>query len=323
MDMEKKPIPPANIEHIIEASCLTKDYGFGRGVFDVSLHVDQGEVFGFLGPNGAGKSTTIRHLMGFSKPDKGSTKILGKETFRNYDKILNHVGYIPGEIALPAGLTGWEFIHMMQDMQNIHNEQRLNEMLEMFELEDTILRGETKRMSLGVKRKLAIVTAFMSDPAVLILDEPTSGLDPVMQENFIQFIHEEKARGKTILLSSHIFSEIDSTCDRIAIIKDGRIVSEFVADDLKHASRKYYTVIFETPQAKAQFKSGSKRLASYTQNGESACSIDLSIEDEDLNELIELLSSLAIRSFSNRKETLEDYFMKFYKEEKTFGGALQ
>lgn len=311
------------MEHIIETSSLTKDYGFGRGVFDVSLHVDQGEVFGFLGPNGAGKSTTIRHLMGFSKPDFGSTKILGKDTFRQYDKILNHVGYIPGEIALPSGLTGWEFIHMMQDMQHIHNEPKLNEMLDLFELEDRTLRSETKRMSLGVKRKLAIITAFMSDPEVLILDEPTSGLDPVMQENFIQFIHKEKACGKTILLSSHIFSEIDSTCDRIAIIKDGKIVSEFIADDLKHASRKYYTVVFKNEQSKQRFQKESVVLSSYALHKEKENRLYLSIEDYDLNAFIQLLSSLEVSSFSNRKETLEDYFMKFYKEEKDFGGALQ
>lgn len=321
--MEKKTISCADTGHIIETSSLTKDYGFGRGIFDVSIHVDKGEVFGFLGPNGAGKSTTIRHLMGFSKPDSGSSRILGKETFRNYDKILNHVGYIPGEIALPAGLTGWEFIRMMQSMQKIHNQQRLDEMLTLFELEDNVLRGETKRMSLGVKRKLAIVTAFMSNPEVLILDEPTSGLDPVMQENFIRFIHEEKSRGKTILLSSHIFSEIDSTCDRIAIIKDGRIVSEFVADDLKHASRKYYTVVFESAREVQRFQAESQKLTSCVTDSEEENTLYLSIEDSDLNELIELLSSLAVRSFSNRNETLEDYFMKFYKEDKDFGGALQ
>ena len=216
-----------------------------------------------VGENGTGKSTTIRHLMGFSKPDSGSTKIEGMETFHRYFEVLNHVGYIPGEIALPAGLTGWEFIRMMQNLQKIHNEKRLGEMLKLFELEDEVLKGETKRMSLGVKRKLAVVTAFMSDPDVLILDEPTSGLDPVMQENIIQFIHEEKERGKTILLSSHIFSEIDSTCDRIAIIKDGKIVSQFVADDLKHASRKYYTVTFATEAEKAAFLQKAAVLATF------------------------------------------------------------
>lgn len=321
--MEMETTSHANAAHIVEASHLTKNYGFGRGVFDVSIHVDKGEVFGFLGPNGAGKSTTIRHLMGFSKPDSGSTKILGQETFYKYNKVLNHVGYIPGEIALPAGLTGWEFIRMIQDMQKIHNAQRLADMLELFELDDNVLCGETKRMSLGVKRKLAVVTAFMSDPEVLILDEPTSGLDPVMQENFIRFIHEEKARGKTILLSSHIFSEIDSTCDRIAIIKDGKIVSEFVANDLKHASRKYYTVAFENTEEKAHFREKSKSLKSCTLIDEHDLSVYISVEDSELNHLISLLSSLAVHSFSNRNETLEDYFMKFYKEDKNFGGVLQ
>lgn len=309
--------------HVIEVSNLTKDYGSGRGVFDVSIHVDKGEVFGFLGPNGAGKSTTIRHLMCFSKPDKGSAKILEQETFSKYYEILNHVGYIPGEIALPAGLTGYEFLKMMQDLQNIHNQEYLNYLLKLFELEDNVLSGETKRMSLGVKRKLAIVAAFMSDPDVLILDEPTSGLDPVMQETFIEFIHQEKKRGKTILLSSHIFSEIDSTCDRIAIIKDGHIVSEFVANDLKHASRKYYTVDFKDSKNKDKFLKKEKELSSFMLLKEENESVYISIEDKDLNHLIEILSDLEVSLFSNRKESLEDYFMKFYKEDKDFKGALK
>lgn len=321
--MEQKKSQAAEKEPLLQTVHLTKDYGFGRGVFDVSIHVDRGEVFGFLGPNGAGKSTTIRHLMGFSKPDSGSARILGLEAFSQYDRFLSHVGYIPGEIALPQGLTGWQFIRMMQDMQGICNTKRLGEMLAIFGLEDQALQGETKRMSLGVKRKLAIVTAFMSDPEVLILDEPTSGLDPVMQEKFIQFIHREKARGKTILLSSHIFSEIDSTCDRIAIIKDGRIVSEFIADELKHASRKYYTVVLENPRAKVRLIEAGKRIASFSLLSEEGDSVYLSVEDADLNALIALLSSLAVRSFSNRKESLEDYFMKFYKEDRDFGGALK
>lgn len=309
--------------HTIEVEHLTKDYGSGRGVFDVSIAVDKGEVFGFLGPNGAGKSTTIRHLMGFSKPQSGSTKIEGMETFSHYSQVLNRVGYIPGEIALPAGLTGWEFIRMMQDLQKIHNEERLEAMRNLFELDDEALRGDTKRMSLGVKRKLAVVAAFMSDPDVLILDEPTSGLDPVMQENFIRFIHEEKKRGKTILLSSHIFSEIDSTCDRIAIIKDGHIVSQFVADDLRHASRKYYTVTFADAASKKDFLKKAASMTSFRLLSEEENETYLSVEDSDLNALIALLAAVHTVTFSNRRETLEDYFLKFYKEEKNFGGALK
>lgn len=309
--------------HVIEVNNLTKDYGEGRGVFDVSIYVDKGEVFGFLGPNGAGKSTTIRHLMGFSKPDSGSTKIEGVETFDKYYEILNHVGYIPGEIALPQGLTGWEFINMMQDLQKIHNNEKLHELLDLFELEDVVLNGETKKMSLGVKRKLAIVTAFMSDPDVLILDEPTSGLDPVIQENFIEFIHKEKKRGKTILLSSHIFSEIDNTCDRIAIIKDGRIVSEFIADDLKHASKKFYTIDFYSEEGKNNFLEKAKKIKTINIIKNEINELFVSFDDSDLNYLISLLSELDIKSFSNRRESLEDYFMKFYKENKDFKGALK
>ena len=309
---------------VIEVDNLTKDYGSGRGVFDVSFNIEKGEVFGFLGPNGSGKSTTIRHLMGFSKPDSGETKIFGKDTFKRYYDILKDVGYIPGEIALPEGLTGWEFIRMIQDMTKIHNEERLQKVLNLFELNDTNLRCETKRMSLGVKRKLAVVVAFMNDPDVLILDEPTSGLDPVMQEVFIDFVKEEKKRGKTILLSSHIFSEVEATCDRIAIIKDGRIVSEFVANDLKHTSTKYYVVDFEKKNEYDDFCEKFKRTSKIKiiDRDDEKKEVLICTNDKHINYVVEVLNDYAIKEFSNKKETLEDYFMKFYKEDKDFGGAL-
>ncbi len=227
--------------NIIKVSSLTKDYGSGRGVFDVSFEVRKGEVFGFLGPNGAGKTTTIRHIMGFSRPQSGETTVFGKDSFAYHNDIMKNLGYLPGEIALPEGLTGWEFIRMMQKLKKSVNEERLKYLLDKFELDPA---GSTKRMSIGVKRKLAVVTAFMDDPDVLVLDEPTSGLDPIMQEQFIDFVKEEKARGKTILLSSHIFSEVDATCDRIAIIKDGKIMSVFVADDIRYNENKTFRVAF-------------------------------------------------------------------------------
>ncbi|MBQ6236557.1 MAG: ABC transporter ATP-binding protein [Clostridia bacterium] len=307
---------------VIDVKHLTKDYGFGRGVFDVSFQVEKGEVFGFLGPNGAGKSTTIRHLMGFSKPDSGETRIFGKESFRQYDKILKSVGYIPGEIALPAGLTGWEFLRMMQDMQGRRNKEKLDELLALFELDPS---GDTKRMSLGVKRKLAVVTAFMNDPDVLILDEPTSGLDPVMQEVFIEHLKNEKKRGKTILLSSHIFSEVDATCDRIAIIKDGKIVSDFVADDLRHASQKNYRISFDSKTDFDRFiaDNGNKEELKIIERDAESNSLVVATDDAYINSVIETLSAYSVCGFTHLKETLEDYFMKYYKEDKDFGGALQ
>ena len=311
------------MDNILQVEHLTKDYGSGRGVFDVSFTVKKGEVFGFLGPNGAGKSTTIRHLMGFSKPDSGDTKIFGKDSFNKYNEILGRVGYIPGEIALPQGLTGWEFIRMIQDLTHIHNDEQLNKMLNLFELDDITLRGETKRMSLGVKRKLAVVTAFMGDPDVLILDEPTSGLDPVMQEVFINFIKEEKERGKTILLSSHIFSEVDATCDRIAIIKDGKIVSEFIANDLKHATTKFYKIDFENDSEYKNFitKYAKSDVLKILNKDDKDSWAYISTDDKNINKVITILAEYKLKEFTNIKESLEDYFMKFYKEEKDFGGV--
>ena len=297
---------------------LTKDYGHGRGVFDVSFKVNEGEVFGFLGPNGAGKSTTIRHLMGFSKPQIGNTKILGENSFENYTNFMGKVGYLPGEIALPVGLTGYQFIDMMKKMKGNCDENYIKHLMDIFELDAS---GETKSMSLGIKRKLAVVVAFMNDPDILILDEPTSGLDLKMQQQFIKFIKEEKARGKTILLSSHIFSEVDATCDRIAIIKDGKIVSEFVADDLKHKQDKIYKILFKNNNDLKSFASkiDENKVKKVDINKDE---IIISTNDKYINYLISLLSEFEILNFEHLKETLEDFFMSYYKEDKEFGGAL-
>lgn len=325
MTESTKKTPFGGNADVIEVENLTKDYGSGRGVFSVSLKVKPSEVFGFLGPNGAGKSTTIRHLMGFSKPQSGKTLIFGKPTFDKYNEILPHVGYIPGEIALPQGLTGEEFLKMMQSLQGIKNDERLKEMRDLFELSDSDIKIDSKHLSLGVKRKLAVVAAFMHDPEVLILDEPTSGLDPVMQEVFVEFIHKEKARGKTILLSSHIFTEIDSTCDRIAIIKDGRIVSQFIADNLKHASKKCYTIKFSQVYGLENFVADAKELNSFSfieERGDENALI-MSLDDADITAAVKLMAKHGAIDFSNRRESLEDYFMKFYKEEKDFGGAFK
>lgn len=309
---------------VIEVRNLTKDYGSGRGVFNVSFNVEKGECFGFLGPNGAGKSTTIRHLLGFSKPDSGETLINGKDSFKHYSEVLPDVGYIPGEIALPAGLTGEEFLKMEQSLQGKKNDAMQRKLLALFNLDRPLLKGETKRMSLGVKRKLAIVAAFQNDPSVLILDEPTSGLDPLMQETFISLILEEKKLGKTILLSSHIFSEIDGTCDRIAIIKDGRLVSVFNSADLKHASLKYYEVVFPDEASYRAFlsKHAVSACMKILKSEPESKKLLISAEDKDINRLIEHLSHYNLVGFTNKKETLQDYFMQFYKEEGTYGGKL-
>ena len=302
---------------IISVDHLTKDYGYGRGVFDVCMEVHRGECYGYLGPNGAGKSTTIRHLMGFSKPTTGSTKIFGIETFGNTAKILKDVGYLPGEPAIPAGLNGLGFLRMMQDMRGERNEERLNYLLDLFKLEPAV---PVPSMSLGEKRKLAVVAAFMNDPEVLVLDEPTSGLDPVMQEVFIKFIVEEKKRGKTILLSSHIFSEVDATCDTISIIKDGRNVSTFVAADLKNAEIVTYIVRFADAAEAQRFAAVKDESFSVDAVNEKRRLVTVKVQRKLFKQFFGILATYRVREMEEKPFTLQDYFMSFYKEEKTFGG---
>ncbi len=301
---------------MIEVNKLTHDYGHGRGVFDVSFTVDKGETLGFLGPNGAGKSTTMRHLMGFTKPQKGEVKINGLDCSQEYDKVMRSVGYLPGEVALPEGLNGRQFIKMMQGLRKSRNDERVEYLLDKFRLDPG---GSVKKMSIGEKRKLAVVTAFMDDPDILLLDEPTSGLDPLMQEVFIDFIREEKQRGKTILLSSHIFSEVEALCDRIAIIKEGRLVSTVDAAEIKHGLHNIMTVEFDDPKDFAEF--GRSELE-FRLRDRSSLKCSVVVDDEDINKFISLVRKFRIRSFAEHSVTLEEYFMHFYKNERTFGGVL-
>lgn len=302
-------------EVIINVDHLTKDYGSKRGVFDVSIKVHKGECYGYLGPNGAGKSTTIRHLMGFSKPQKGVTQIHGIDTFGHTDEILGKVGYLPGEPSLPQGLTGWEFLRMMQDMRNERNDERLKYLINLFKLDPS---PNVKSMSLGDKRKLAVVAAFMNDPDVLVLDEPTSGLDPVMQQVFIKFVVEEKKRGKTILLSSHIFSEVEATCDVISIIKDGKHVSTFKTEDIGESTHKVY--VLQMRDVDNYNKYIEKCPFEIVQKNEHRLSVMVKFESNQYKEFTESVQGIKINAFLEKPFTLQDYFMSFYKEDREFGG---
>ena len=305
-----------NREVVINVEHLTKDYGYGRGVFDVSIQVHKGECYGYLGPNGAGKSTTIRHIMGFSKTSVGKVEIFGQETFGNTDKILKNAGYLPGEPALPLYMNGWEFLKMMGEMRGERNEEMLNHLIEIFKLDPSL---NIKSMSLGDKRKLAVVSAFMNDPDVLILDEPTSGLDPIMQEVFIDFIKDEKKRGKTILLSSHIFSEVDATCDKISIIKDGKHVSTFLADDLKNKDSQQYILHFLDKENMDKYLKERNKFTLIEAN-ETSLLATIEFKKKEYHEFFDSLMGIKIKEFEEKPFTLQDYFMSFYKEEKDFGG---
>lgn len=311
---------------MIDIRNLTKDYGKGRGVFDLSLHVEKGVCYGFLGPNGAGKTTAIRHLMGFLRPQKGKAEIWGMDCRKHAAELKGMVGYLPGEIAFPEMMTCRRFLAYMgrlRRMEKISLKGKPEDaeggtdyfarLLTLFTM-DTRMRIHD--MSIGEKRKLAVVTAFMHDPDVLILDEPTSGLDPVMQEIFIDFIRSEKKRGKTILLSSHIFHEVDAVCDRIAIVKDGRIAADSSADELKAQKQWIYRVSFETERDFDRFLENDFLC---TSKDPKQRTVRIMVDTDGLNRLIPVISGLNVTDIREIPYTLEDHFMKFYRE----GDGLQ
>lgn len=289
---------------IIEINGLTKDYGDHKGNFDLTFNIEEGEVFGYLGPNGAGKTTTIRHLMGFLTPDKGVAHILGLNCSLNSADIMKHLGYLPGEIAFFDGMNGMEFLDFMADMRGLTDTSIRNKLVDLFEL-DT--KGKIRKMSKGMKQKLGIVCAFMHDPKVLLLDEPTSGLDPLMQKTFAGLILEEKGKGKTILMSSHSFEEIERTCDRVGIIRQGELVAIENMHDLKQKRRKIYLVTFDNSSSASQFADSS----GFDIMEVNDTIVKLSILG-NVTEFIMALHDYNIVDLTTETSSLEDVFMHYY-----------
>ncbi|MCL2062530.1 MAG: ATP-binding cassette domain-containing protein [Firmicutes bacterium] len=301
---------------VIQVENLTKDYGDRRGVFGVSFEINQGEVFGFLGPNGAGKTTTIRHILGFIKPDSGKTYVNGIETWGNAHNTNRDIGYIPGEIAFPEKMTGMDIIKWLGELSGAKNLDKAKEVLDLLQLKNAA--ANVKRMSKGMKQKIGIACAFLHDPKILILDEPSSGLDPLMQDTFTELLRRQKAEGKTILLSSHIFSEVEKTCDRVAIIKQGEIVTSFHMDEIKRPKFKTFKVKFS--------KDGeSRRIANeklnFAEINHEKNRVRITVLDAQIKGLLKTLSAYEIEYLSETKLTLEQHFMKFYSTQSS-GGAV-
>ncbi len=295
---------------MIEVNGLTLTYPSGKGVFDMNFKVKSGEVMGYLGPNGAGKTTTIRALLGFMKPDKGSCTIKGMECFKEAPEIQKSLGYIPGEIAFLDGMNGDEFLKFMCEMRGTRDYTRQKQLIDMFEL-DT--RGRIKRFSKGMKQKIGIVTAFMHNPEVLILDEPTSGLDPLMQNRFVELILEEKKKGKTILMSSHIFEEVERTSDTVLIIKDGRLVKHTDVQNLKENQRKGYILKPQDMAAAYQCLKSAGFEVSTTKEG----TLEVFIKRESIDRFLKTAAGFTVLGLDVKSQSLEDVFMHFYgKEEK-------
>ncbi len=205
----------------IRTSALTKDYGAGRGLFDLELQVASQEVFGYLGPNGSGKTTTIRLLMGFIHPTRGSAYVFGLDCLREAVDVKRRVGYVPGELPDFGGLRGGEIVAYLGGMRGGVDRARVRELAERFELD---LSRRFREYSTGTKQKLAIVLAFMHRPQLLILDEPTAGLDPLNQQEFYALLRESREAGAAVFLSSHVLSEVEQVCDRVGILRQGYLV---------------------------------------------------------------------------------------------------
>jgi ABC-2 type transport system ATP-binding protein len=214
----------------IRTSRLTKDYGLGRGLFDLDLQVPPQEVFGYLGPNGAGKTTTIRLLMGMIRPTIGSAYIFGLDCVREAVEVKRKVGYLPGDIPQFGSLRGSEIVAYLGGMRGGVDHNRVRAIAERFDLD---LGRRFREYSSGNKQKLAIVLAFMHKPDLLILDEPTSGLDPLNQQEFYALLREARDEGATVFLSSHVLSEVQRVCDRVGIIRDGRLITLSELDELR------------------------------------------------------------------------------------------
>ncbi|HEY80688.1 MAG TPA: ABC transporter ATP-binding protein [Anaerolineae bacterium] len=229
--------------NIIETDQLTKYYGKARGIIDVSLQVEEGEIFGFIGPNGAGKSTTIRLLLGLIFPTRGSARIFGKDVIRDGPEIRQHIGYLPSEVFYYQGMKVIDLLKYAASFYPGDHSQRLYELAEIMELD---LDRRIEDLSYGNRKKVGIVQGLLHQPKLLLLDEPTLGLDPLMQRRFFDLIREENARGVTIFFSSHILGEVQRLCNRVGIIKEGRIIE---VSDIRTLQKNNYKRIYVAARA--------------------------------------------------------------------------
>ncbi|MCD7943546.1 MAG: ATP-binding cassette domain-containing protein [Clostridia bacterium] len=294
-------------ENIISVQNLTKEYGYNRGVFDVSLDIEKGEVFGYLGTNGSGKTTTIRHMMGFLKPNSGSVVVNGLDPWKNAPEVMRNVSYIPGEIAFPDVKTGTDFFKVQAEFLGVRDFTYMNYLIDKLGLDPS---ANLKRMSKGMKQKTAIVAALMGDKEILIMDEPTTGLDPLMRETFLELVREEKKKGRTVFMSSHIFEEIEDICDRVAIIGNEKIESVLSLSELRHGTPRNYKIVFGSRTEAEKFAS---LMPEATINGKEA---SLSVLASETDRMFKAAKDLEIVSIDESHENLEQYFMDIYQEKK-------
>lgn len=297
-------------EGLIEIKSLTKDYGDNRGLFDIDLTINKGEMIGFVGTNGSGKTTTIRSILGFVKPTEGCCYVNGLESWSNQSEIAKLVGYVPGEIAFPDLPTGVAFIQSQAEFKGIKDLSYADYLVQQLQLDP---RANLKRMSKGMKQKTALVAALMADAPIIILDEPTTGLDPLMRDAFLDIIKKEHEKGKTIFMSSHMFNEMEETCDRVALIANGKILNVADMNEIRNRPVADFKIEFNDKESFEKFKDfGFKIIRTQEQYNQ----YTVQVAKTDINKLFKSLKGLNIKFISEVKYTLEKHFNQIIKETK-------
>jgi ABC-2 type transport system ATP-binding protein len=292
-------------EPVIVIDNLHKSYGTVQAVKGISISVERGEIFGFLGPNGAGKTTTIRCMLDVIRPSSGSIRVLGLDAQQDTHELHQHIGYLPGDVRLPGRMTGKQIINYFANLQG-REPVLLNHLIERFDVE---MKRPLKGYSKGMRQKIGVVLAFMCDPDVLILDEPTSGLDPLLQRTFNEFLLEEQARGKTIFMSSHIMSDVEKVCRRVAVIRSGEIVTLEEVEALREKAGQHVIVEFGDAVAEQELERIPGVSGLTKTNGTYHFNISGSM---DL--LIKALSQHEVNRLTSQEAPLEEVFLKFYEE---------
>ncbi|WP_216830756.1 ABC transporter ATP-binding protein [Alkalihalobacterium elongatum] len=288
---------------ILRTTDLTKKFGNFKALDGVNMEVNEGEIYGFIGPNGAGKSTTIRVLLGVLKATEGEAKIFGLDAWKDAVEIHKRVAYVPGDVNLWPNLTGGEVIDLFMKLRGTTNKNRREELIELFKLDPT---KKCRTYSKGNRQKVALVAAFASDADLYIFDEPTSGLDPLMENIFQNRVNEAKREGKSVLLSSHILSEVEKLCDKVGIIREGRIIETGTLKELRHLTRTQLLV--ETKQPILSLNE-LKGVYDIEKKGEG---LSFQVDGEELDSVMKHVSQFGLIKLESSPPTLEDLFMRHY-----------
>ena len=296
--------------NLLKVTNLTKKFGKFTALDGVNLEVNKGEVLGFIGPNGAGKSTTIRVLLGILKVTAGDVKIFDKDAWRDAVDIHKRIAYVPGDVNLWPNLTGGEVIDLFVKLNGTTNKSRREELIKKFDLDPS---KKCRTYSKGNRQKVALIAAFSSDADLYILDEPTSGLDPLMEKVFQECVMDVKRQGKSVLLSSHILSEVEKLCDRVSIIRQGKIIESGSLSELRHLTRTQMLIDTKLPIT------GLNELQGIHKIEESEHGISFQVDTVQIDAVIKHISQFGIVKLESAPPTLEDLFMRHYEGAKDTG----